>query len=177
MNDFGLPKLPTTIMEVFKTLPERTLAEVIDNRLIVSPSPTVEHQRMSVRLLSQVSEYVKVRRLGEVLFRICDLYFDDTNVVQPDIFFIAAENPVRFLGNEIHGFPDLIIEIVIDESRYRDLYTKKSLYERFGVKEYWIVDPLSKETTGFLLKDGIYRPLENGFGQLHSSILAQTFTF
>lgn len=164
-------------MDVFRMLPEGTLAEVIDNRLIVSPTPTLEHQRILGNLLVQFSDFVNVAQNGEVFFRICDVFLDDANVVQPDILFMATGNPIRLLENEIHGVPDLIVEIVIEESRIRDLQTKKSLYERFGVKEYWVVDPQSKETTGFLLKDGIYHPLKNGFGQLHSSILGHSFTF
>jgi Uma2 family endonuclease len=170
---------PRTIMEAYKSLPEGTLAELIDGILYMSPAPSLQHQDVLGELSMLIRMHVKKNQLGKVYFCPCDVYLDDiSNAVQPDLLFIAADNRnVSFLANGVHGAPDFVIEILSPGNANHDWKTKMSLYERFRVKEYWIVDPHSKETTGFLLKDGIYQPLENGFGQLHSSILGQSFSF
>jgi Uma2 family endonuclease len=169
---------PRTIMEAYKSLPEGTLAELIDGILYMSPAPTLQHQRVLLKLAKALSNYVEEQETGELFVAPVDVYLDETaNAVQPDILFVSHKGSGKILDNRVVGAPDLVIEIVSPGNINHDWKTKMSLYERFGVKEYWIVDPHSKQTTGFLLKDGIYQPLENGFGQLHSSILGQSFSF
>ncbi|WP_456405852.1 Uma2 family endonuclease [Caldithrix abyssi] len=73
--------------------------------------------------------------------------------VTPDILFIAKENQKIITEDNIKGAPDLIIEILSPSSAYYDLVEKKELYEQFGVKEYWIVDPKKQRIEVFVLKD------------------------
>ena len=72
------------------------------------------------------------------------MYLDHENVLQPDILFISKERRSIIGEKNIQGAPDLVIEILSEATAYRDLVKKKKLYERFGVKEYWIVDPQEK---------------------------------
>src|SRR5688572_26467725 len=105
---------PRTIMEVFKMLPEGTLAEVIDNTLYMSPAPIGKHQRLLMKLLTRLSSFVNENNLGELFVAPFDVYLDETaNAVQPDIFFISKAK-VDIVDNEgyVHGVPDLIIEIL-----------------------------------------------------------------
>jgi Uma2 family endonuclease len=174
-----MTKKPRTIMEVFRMLPEGTLAEVIENTLYMSPTPRSNHQRISGVLFTNLNLHVTKQHLGEVFHAPFDVYLDEeANAVQPDIFFIAKEHSGIIEDHGyVHGVPDLIIEILSPGNKRYDQVTKKSLYERFQVKEYWIVDPETKETTGYEMKEGIYEEFFHAFGKLQSRLLNSIFNF
>jgi len=168
---------PRTIMEVYKMLPEGTLAELINNTIYMSPSPVRQHQRLATHLTSLMNLFVTENSLGEVYAAPFDVYLDETsNAVQPDIIFVASNN-LGIIRQHIHGVPDLVVEILSDGSREHDTNRKKVLYEKFGVKEYWIVDPQTKEAVGFELQNGIYVELQKAVGSLQSKLLQHTFPF
>src|SRR5438105_4567114 len=105
---------PRTLMEVFKMLPEGTLAELIDNRLFMSPSPIGRHQRLITRLAIQIGNFIEQKKLGEIFVAPFDVYLDEEeNAVQPDLIFVAAKN-LSIVNDDdvIHGVPDLLIEIL-----------------------------------------------------------------
>ncbi len=168
---------PKTIMEVFKMLPEGTLAEVIENTLYMSPTPTGNHQRVSRLLLTQIDQHVTSHDLGEMFGAPFDVYLnEDANAVQPDLFFIAKKNLGIFdPKGHIHGIPDLVIEILSPGNRKHDEVIKKNLYEKFGVKEYWIVDPDTREFTGFTLSNQKFALIEKSTGTMRSILLNETF--
>lgn len=169
---------PRTIMEVFRMLPEGTLAEVIENRLYMSPTPSTTHQRLITHLLTQIHEYVGRNGLGEVFPAPLDVFLDEnSNAVQPDILFVSTENAYIIDENCIRGVPDFIIEILSPGNKKHDQVTKKNLYEKVGVKEYWIIDPATKSVTGFSLKESNYQLLPEAEGKITSILLATTFTF
>ena len=164
-------------MEVFKSLPTGTLAEVIENTLYMSPTPTSNHQRMIVKLVTQIAPWVGSENKGEVFVAPLDVYLDnEDNAVQPDILFIAKENLNIVKENgHVHGIPDLIIEILYPGNRSHDLVVKKNLYEKFGVPEYWIVDPLTGQTSGYQLKEGRYTLIMEDSSIISSPLLQKTF--
>ncbi len=170
---------PRTIMEVFQMLPEGTLAEVIENTLYMSPTPITNHQRIIRKLSVQIDLHLTANNLGELFFAPFDVFLDKTsNAVQPDILVILTEN----LGiidekSTIHGVPDLIVEILSPGNRKHDLVIKRALYEKFGVKEYWVIDPATKESIGFSLKDHSYVEFYKGNGEIHSQLLNRPFIF
>jgi Uma2 family endonuclease len=169
---------PRTAMAVFKMLPEGTLAEVIENQLFMPPSPNPFHQRSSIRLSSMIFNFVDENQLGEVFEAPSDLYLDEhSNAVQPDIFFFSPESNVVVDMQGIHGTPDLIIEILSPGNKNYDLKKKKDLYEKFGVQEYWVVDPETKLANGFTLKKNQYQSLGEFTGQIKSALLTKTFKF
>lgn len=169
---------PRTAFDVFQMLPEGTLAEVIDNQLFMAPSPTPDHQDATGNLFIEISLFVRKNKLGRVFFSPIDLYLDEhSNVVQPDILFIANENPLVIDKRGLKGVPDLIIEVLSPGNKKYDSVKKKKLYEKFGVKEYWLVDPETKIANGFLLKGLSYIGQKESRNQLHSSILKKTFSF
>lgn len=169
---------PRTAFDVFQMLPEGTLAEVIENQLFMAPSPTPDHQDATGNLFIEISLFVRKNKLGRVFFSPIDLYLDQhSNVVQPDILFIANENPLIIDKRGLKGVPDLIIEVLSPGNKKYDSIKKKKLYEKFGVKEYWLVDPETKIANGFLLKGQIYVSQKESRNQLHSSILKKKFSF
>src|SRR6187551_1677794 len=147
---------PGTIMEVYKTLPEGTLAELINGIIYMSPSPVRQHQRLATHLTSLMNLFVSENNLGEVYTAPFDVYLDETsNAVQPDILFVATKN-LDIIHRHVHGVPDLIVEVLSDASREYDTQKKKMLYEKFGVKEYWIIDPMTRDAIGFELQNEVY---------------------
>jgi len=94
--------------------------------------------------------------LGEVLYSPIDVYLDNENVYQPDIVVILKNSKAKVSEKGIEGTPDIVIEIISPSTAYYDLIEKKEVYEKYGVKEYWIIDPKSKTFE-------IYLNSENGF--------------
>ncbi|MBL7858859.1 MAG: Uma2 family endonuclease [Cyclobacteriaceae bacterium] len=166
---------PRTIMEVFKSLPEGTLAEIINGTIYMSPSPTPKHQRIVRKLAFAISNYVEVRGLGEVFFSPCDVFLDEhSSAVQPDIIFISKEkSSIVHENSGIHGIPDLLIEILSPGNADHELIRKRELYEKFGVPEYWIVNPDTKETIGFTLNNGKYEESGRLMGMIRSVLFQQ----
>lgn len=131
--------------------------EVINGNLIMVPAPGFEHQQFSVNLEFILVQYMRSKSLGKFLDAPIDIILDENNVVQPDILFISKENKGIIQEKGIFGSPDLVIEIISKSSRYRDIFTKKDLYQYFKVKEYWLVDPKSKSIQVlFLNENGKY---------------------
>jgi len=130
--------------------------ELIEGELLMTPAPSMRHQRISGDLYSEVRVFVKENDLGNVFYAPCDVHLDNENVVQPDILFISKKR-LNIIGEKnIQGAPDLVIEIISESTAYRDLVQKKKLYARFGVKEYWIVLPEESSAEVYTLKDNVF---------------------
>lgn len=166
-------------MEVYKNLPEGTLAELIDNVIYMSPSPASTHQRVLNKINNTLFNYLEERNAGEVFVAPFDVYLDESsNAVQPDIIVVLKANSNIVVPNgHIHGVPDLLIEILSPGNKDHDRVKKKELYERFGVKEYWVVDPQTKQAQGFQLKGKTYQLLFEGTGIIQSVLLNLSFAF
>lgn len=165
---------PRTILEVFENLPEGTLAQLINNQIIMSPAPTTSHQRILGKIYNQLSKFIEENSLGETFLAPCDVYLNRRNAFQPDILFVAKENLHMIKERGVFGAPDLIVEILSPETWRYDKEDKKDEYERSGVKEYWMVDPLSKETEGFILFNNEYKPLQTEKGKISFHLLNLT---
>ncbi len=127
--------------------------EIYDGRLIpMAPAPNLYHQRIAGRLHLLLSAFVQTGELGEVLFAPVDVVMSEENTAQPDLLFIAKEN-AGIAQNLVSGAPDLVVEILSPSSIRRDRYEKQEQYARFGVKEYWIVDPANRSLEILTLQD------------------------
>ena len=131
--------------------------ELIDGELLMTPSPVPNHQRISRKLEFILEKFVTENNLGEIFDAPCDVYLDDENVIQPDILFISLDRLAIIGEKNIQGAPDLAVEIISENSAYKDMVQKKRLYARFGVKEYWVVIPDCEEIEIYILKDNTYR--------------------
>lgn len=167
---------PRTAMEVYEMLPEGTLAEVINNSLYMSPAPSFEHQDILSILHTKINLYVMEQDLGKCVFSPVDVFLGNDNAVQPDILYIAKNRLSIIEDGKVKSAPDLIVEVLSVNRKY-DLVQKKELYEVFGVKEYFIVDPSNKVVITYYLVDGIYILQESKSGKIKSKLLKKTFIF
>lgn len=151
-----IEKKKYTYEDYLKT-PEDKRYELINGELIMTPSPVPGHQLISVELLFRLKKFAVENNIGKVMHAPCDVYLDNENVVQPDILFISKDRLGIIGEKNIQGAPDLVIEIISENSVYRDMVQKKRLYARFGVKEYWIVLPEEEEIEVYILKDNTYQ--------------------
>jgi Uma2 family endonuclease len=158
-------KPPRTGMEAFELMPEGTRCQLINDYLIMSPAPTTPHARTQGKIFSVLNNYIEEKQLGEVYFAPVDVYLNQNNAFQPDIFYITSERKDIVQRKGIFGAPDLVIEILSEDRKY-DLIKKKAVYEASGGKEYWVVDPDTKWCEGFVLENGAYKSLGEGQGQL-----------
>ncbi|MBX2965904.1 MAG: Uma2 family endonuclease [Cyclobacteriaceae bacterium] len=169
---------PRTLMEVFDMLPEGTLAELIDNSLYISPAPLFEHHRITKSISKQLDKITEDTEKGFVIYAPFDVRLDETrNAVQPDITVILKSNPNQIVEGRYAGVPDLIVEILSPGNKDHDLITKKDLYEKFGVQEYWIVDPETKLAMGFSLTEKRYQKIGEAIGNIQSPLLQAGFEF
>lgn len=140
----------------FLALPESNLPmELLNGEIFMSPAPTIGHQR-SVRQIFKVVDELSTD--GEVFFAPADVYFDEDNTVQPDVFWISAHNTHCSLVEEHYcqGAPDLIVEVLSPGTGRQDKNAKFNLYQKYGVREYWIADPVHKVLEVWQLQDGRY---------------------
>jgi Uma2 family endonuclease len=142
--------------EEFFALPESNLpAELIEGELVVSPTPKDGHQNVVL----STAVYLKHKAItGQVKIAPLDVYFDNINITQPDVFWVSAANTTCKLGDDgyWYGPPDLIVEVLSPGTQHRDRGAKFRLYQRYGVREYWLVDPIEQYIEVFVLQDGAF---------------------
>jgi len=129
--------------------------ELWDGELIMSPTPTPNHQRIVLRFSVALHQFVSSRKLGEAFASPLDVIFTQRRTVQPDAFFVSNANKA-IVQDRVRGAPDLCMEVVSRTWR-RDRIEKKELYGEFGVKEYWLIDPERRSIEVLELVDGAYR--------------------
>ena len=131
--------------------------EVIDGVLYMSPSPKFKHQRISIKIAASLFTFVEEHKLGVVLEAPFDIILSETDVVIPDILFISNERASIITEKNAQGAPDLLIEILSESNRRHDEIVKRKLYEKHGVLEYWVVDPLLELIKVYRLEEGAFK--------------------
>ena len=158
--------------------PDDERYELLDGELVMSPSPRLPHQEICMELGALLHLFVKTRGLGRVYSAPCDVVLSETDVVQPDLLFVANERAhILFDGDNIQGAPDLVIEILSPSTAGRDRTLKRALYARYGVQEYWLVDPDTRTITVLLLDAGDFEEVATyDTGQILTSPTLPGFT-
>ena len=115
--------------------------EIIDGEHVVMSAPLLGHQAVLGRLYLAMGNFVAARPdAGRVYLGPVDVVLTMFDVVEPDLVFVAPDQ-LGILGRHVHGAPALAVEILSKSTRRRDERVKRALYEREGVREYWIIDP------------------------------------
>jgi Uma2 family endonuclease len=131
------------------------LYEIIGGELFVSPTPAIRHQRISARLFASLHAHLRAG-LGEVFHPPTGVRLSDQDVPEPDLVVVLAANAGLIGEQVIEGPPDLVVEILSPGTAGRDLITKRELYARAGIPEYWIVDPLAEQVEVLALRHDSY---------------------
>jgi len=164
--------------------PENERYELIAGKISLMASPTSRHQRILLFLGRKLGDYLDgkpcepfIAPLDVVLFK-----KDKTkakNVFQPDVFVVC--DPKKITEKRIYGAPDFVVEIISPSNSENDYYYKLPLYMKYGVREYWIIDPATKtvivhingeevKTHRYTFEDkvkvGIFKDLEIDFKEL-----------
>lgn len=137
----------------FLQMPEDVRCELINGELIMAAAPSIAHQRALRNFAARMLPFVETNGLGEVFLAPTDVYFSDTNVLEPDLLFVSSAR-ARIIGEaNIQGAPDLVIEIASPSTEDRDRGIKQELYALFGVLEYWRADPLTNTVEALRLEN------------------------
>ena len=132
--------------------------ELIDGvAYAMSPGPSWEHQDISGKLYLQIANFLKGKPC-KVFYAAFDVRLNadsgDDTVLQPDIVVICDRSIIG--GTGCKGVPDMVAEIISPSTARRDRLVKLQIYQKAGVREYWIVDPESKTVSVHLLENGKY---------------------
>ena len=128
--------------------------EIINGRVYLMAGASDNHNRAVGNVFFNFRGYLRGKKC-QVFGENFQVRFDkESREVLPDIKIICDPNKIK--RTHIAGAPDLIIEVLSDGTEDRDRGLKKDLYEKFGVKEYWLIDTDGKKIEVYLLKDGRY---------------------
>ncbi len=163
-------KTKLTVKELYEIYPPESRVELIDGEVYEMPAPEFEHQRVVLELAVILRSFVKPRGLGEVVIPPIDVILAEDTVIQPDLVFVSDLSRIK---KRIYGTPDLVVEVVSPSSLKRDITDKFRLYEKHGVKEYWLVFPAEKSVLVFTLTDKGYELFSEAYeeGKVKSKVL------
>ncbi|MBM2834175.1 MAG: Uma2 family endonuclease [Candidatus Brocadiaceae bacterium] len=139
----------------YRTWPDNERWEIIDGVAYnMTPAPSVKHQNVAGNFFSQLKQKLANKTCKPFIAPV-DVILSEYDIVQPDVFVVCDKNKITEAN--IKGAPDLVVEILSPATALKDLREKKNLYEKFGVKEYTVIDPLEEYVERFCLGgDGIY---------------------
>jgi Uma2 family endonuclease len=143
----------------YAQLPDDKRYELVEGDFLLVPAPNLRHQRILRELELAIGNYLRSHPVGEIFFSPCDVVLSEINVVQPDLIFVSSERKGILTEANIQGSPDLVVEILSPSTGHRDRGIKQNLYAKYGIREYWIIDPeyknvevLSWTETGYCIQ-------------------------
>ena len=147
---------------------EEVRMELIDGVPIMMATPVRAHQKSVRELFGQLYNYLKGKQCEVYTAPFAVRLFEQEGdrpenvgtVVEPDISVVCSPDKLDDIGCK--GAPDFIIEVLSPSTQRHDRLTKFNLYQRAGVREYWIADPANQSVQAFLLEDGRYSIKELG---------------
>lgn len=131
---------------------ENPKVELVEGAEVLMSPASTGHNRIAGNLFLIIGNYLRGKRCR--VFYETKVIFDEKNHYIPDLIVVCDRKKIK--ENAVEGPPDLVVEILSPSTQKRDLGVKKRVYEKFGVKEYWIVNPKSKSVE-------VYHLLENRF--------------
>ena len=124
--------------------------ELINGQEVMMSPANIRHNRIQRNLSTIINNYLRGKRCE--LFCETMVRFDTLNHFIPDLLIICDRDKIK--ANYIEGAPDLVVEILSPSTGKRDVGYKKNVYEHFGVREYWIVNPKDLSIEVYHLKEG-----------------------
>ncbi len=163
-------KTKLTAEEFFKLYPEESRIELIEGEVYEMPAPSFLHQEVLFRLAIKVRNFCEHKQVGIVVIAPIDVVFSRDTVLQPDIVYVSDLSKVK---DRIYGVPDLVVEVASPSTLKRDITDKMKIYEKYGVKEYWVVFPSEKTILVYQLTDNGYELFSSAIekGKVRSKVL------
>ncbi len=144
MSDHPMPAVDKlTVKELWALFPDETHVrhELIDGVHFVTPTPITRHQVLVSRLWYELESYLRANpAIGQVFGVPLDVVLSVYDVVEPDLILITHDQSEILTDKNVRGAPTLVVEVLSPSTRKRDLGIKRQLFDRGGVREYWIVD-------------------------------------
>jgi Uma2 family endonuclease len=151
MNARPQDLVPRFTVADYLTWPDDERWELIDGVAYgMAPAPTVKHQGIAGRFYSRLEQRLSGKTCRPFIAPV-DVVLSENDVVQPDVFVVC--DPAKITDKNIQGAPDLVVEVLSPRTAAKDLREKKALYQRAGVLEYVVVDPLELYVQRFRRQD------------------------
>lgn len=141
--------------------------EIIEGVLHVSPSPNRAHQGCLGLLYLLIAGWVARTAGGKVYFAPLDVILADDTVVEPDLIWISPQRRAIMSDRGLEAAPDLAVEVLSPSTKSRDRTLKGRIYLQYGVREYWLMDPVRREVVMQVPGPDGYRVHARGTGPVH----------
>lgn len=128
--------------------------EIVDGEVYVTPAANTRHQDLVLFVVRRIADHVDRHGGGRVFVSPYDVVLSPTDVVQPDVLFVADAGTHQITKANLQGPPTLAVEVLSDPRH--DRVRKRQLYARYGVEEYWIIDPDGDRVEVYRLVEGRY---------------------
>jgi Uma2 family endonuclease len=132
-----------TVGELWTRFPGewRIRHELIGGEHFETATPVTRHQQIVVRLSFEIESGLRANpNKGQVFGVPLDVVLSPHDLVAPDLILIANDQEEILTARNVQGAPALVVEVLSPSTRKRDLGIKRELFDRSGVREYWIVD-------------------------------------
>lgn len=154
---------------------ENRPTELVWGRVCEPPAPRYGHQSVVTRTVVLLDQHVRGQACGRVCVSPVDVVLDARKalVVQPDVVFVSNAR-AEIVRDQIWGAPDLVVEVLSSATRRRDRTSKWRWYREYGVREYWLIDPVAKTVTIAIFQPDqrARRRVFRGASALKSTVLA-----
>lgn len=158
-------------VEDFYKLPIRENLQLIDGEIIETPTPTRLHHLLVDIIFNKLKEQINHRNIGEIFPAPVDIRLDDKNIFKSDIVFIAKDR-IHLVSDHLEGAPDVAIEILSANNSFVNIYKKFHSFEKYGVKEYYLIYPEDLEIIGYKSdNNGRYIEFYREFNVLRSNLM------
>ena len=128
--------------------------ELVHGELVVSPSPTSDHQVIVNSLIVELNLHVRAQGLGQVVPGPIDVVLAKDLVYVPDVCYVAKHRLEILRPTHIEGPPDLCVEVISESNRTHDTVVKFQHYAQYGVAEYWLIDAREAGISTWRNEDG-----------------------
>jgi Uma2 family endonuclease len=131
--------------------------ELLNGRVVMTPPAGYPHGIVESAIVTILTSHARREKLGRVFGSSQGFDLPSGDTVEPDVSFVSRERwqsvPPAVRGRFLRVVPDFVVEILSAGTRSRDRGEKRAIYERNGVREYWLVDPDARTVTVFLLEN------------------------
>ncbi len=154
-----------TVGEFFRLVPDGQKADLLNGVIYMASPDSIRSNDLTRFVTVLMDVYKDVKQVGGRVFVTRVAYrLTRYSAPEPDVGYVGPDRLHLIQATRVWGGPDIAVEIVSQDSRRRDCVLKKRAYQKAGVSEYWIIDPINNQAQFLRLRDGVYKlvPLEDG---------------